>query len=140
MVQSSAPGAGNGRPQSKDFYADPQRFLLVGTERLNLQSSPTVPGYYQTDWSANLERAPYTKMILVRYTGKPVNGFALSHVFSVGFRYDSTGGTYNIDAQVYCERNPNCSMVAGGVRLTDGSAVNTITLSSKQNQFVFDVK
>lgn len=141
-LDTAAPGAGNGRPQSKDLYADPQRFLLVGTDRLNLQPSPTVPGYYQTNWSANFEDARYAKMILVRYTGKPqVNGLALSHVFSVGFTYEATGGNFNIDAQVYCERNPNCSTVKeGGVRVTDGSTVSIITLSKKNNQFVFDVK
>ena len=141
-VDSTVPDAYNGRPQSKDFYADPQRFLLEGTRRLSLKPSSRAPGYYQTDWSAEFEDPRYTKIMRVRYTGKPVDGFALSHVFAIGFRYQQTkGGSYYIDAQVQCVDNPNCSMVEGGVRVTDGSAVNTIAFSnSRYNQLVFDVK
>lgn len=139
-VSSSESAASTARPVSKDFYADPQRLQLVGTSRLNLRFS-SIPGYYQTDWSAEFEDSRYAKMVLARFTGKPVNGFALSHVFAVGFRYSSTGGLFNIEAQIYCERNPNCTMVDGGVKVSDGSSVNTITLSNnRQNQFVIDVK
>ena len=141
-VSTNESVANTGRPARKDVYADPQRLLLVGTSRLNLQSSPAAPGYYQTDWSGDdRESSVFTKIVLARFTGKPVDGFALSNVFAVGFKYSSTGGGFDIDAQVYCDRNTNCQMVDRGVRITDGAAMSTITLSNtKLNQFALDVQ
>jgi hypothetical protein len=123
------------RPNSKDFYANPQKFLLQGTSQLNLKNS-TIPGYYQTDWSYITDNS--IKKIQARYTIKTNNGFNLSHLFNIGFELskNQTGG-FQVKAKMICDPyNPNCRNSKLGIKITDEVKTYDISIiKNKLSQF-----